>query len=151
MRAIHIVIAGVVFFAVGAQPASANNEMIGQILGGFAGGAIGSQVGNGRGNTAATIAGTLLGASVGGSVGRSMDQNDQANVQRALETQPDNRPVAWRNPNTGGEFRAQPTRTYQSSGGKPCRTYRVYGQVGGEAEAITGRACRQSDGTWRAQ
>ncbi|EHQ52855.1 17 kDa surface antigen [Ectothiorhodospira sp. PHS-1] len=132
---------------VGGCATGPTQEQTGAVIGGALGGVIGSQVGAGRGRTAAIIAGTLAGAVVGGSVGRTMDEVDRMNVSRALETSPDNRPVAWRNPNTGHSFQATPTRTYQASG-QDCREYTVIGNIDGSRETITGVACRDAQGRW---
>ncbi|MES2934971.1 MAG: RT0821/Lpp0805 family surface protein [Pseudomonadota bacterium] len=124
-------------------------EQTGMVVGGALGGILGSQVGSGTGSTVAAVAGTLLGAAIGGSVGRSMDQNDRIQVSQALETGQTGTPTHWRNPDTGNQYRVVPTRTYEKSG-TPCREYIVNGVVGGKPEEITGTACRQADGSWRA-
>ncbi|WP_369699369.1 RT0821/Lpp0805 family surface protein [Thioalkalivibrio sp. ALJT] len=134
-----------VAFLAGCQTAS--KQQTGAVIGGAAGGVIGSQIGGGRGRTAAIIAGTLAGAAIGGSVGRSMDDVDRMRVSRTLETTPDHQASTWRNPNTGHEYRATPTRTYRSAG-KDCREYQVQATIEGRPETITGTACRDESGRW---
>ncbi len=121
----------------------------GAVIGGVAGGVLGSQVGGGKGRTAAIIGGTLLGAMIGGNIGQQMDENDRYRAQQTLETMPDNRTTAWRNPNTGYEYAVTPTRTYESSG-THCREYATEALIGGKRETVYGTACRQPDGTWQA-
>lgn len=124
-------------------------EQTGMVLGGVLGGALGSQVGKGRGRTAATVVGTIAGAAVGGAVGRSMDDTDRMKVSQSLESGRTGVATRWRNPDTGNAYTVMPTRTYES-GDAPCRDYTVDGNIGGKKEKITGTACRQPDGTWRA-
>ncbi|WP_231362666.1 MULTISPECIES: RT0821/Lpp0805 family surface protein [unclassified Thioalkalivibrio] len=124
-----------------------SKQQTGALIGGAAGGVIGSQIGGGRGRTAAIIAGTLAGAAVGGSVGRSMDDVDRMRVSRTLETVPDRQSSTWRNPNTGHQYHATPTRTYRSSG-QDCREYQVQATMDGYPETINGTACRDASGRW---
>jgi surface antigen len=119
------------------------------VLGGVLGGALGSQVGKGRGRTVATVVGTIAGAAVGGKVGRSMDDTDRMKMAHSLESSRTGVATRWRNPDSGNAYTVMPTRTYES-GDTPCRDYTVDGYVGGRKEKITGTACRQPDGTWRA-
>lgn len=79
-----------------------------------------------------------------------MDDTDRLRAAQALETSPTGAPVHWRNPDTGREFTVVPTRTYAAAQG-PCREYTMDAQVGGRAEKVYGTACRQPDGSWRAQ
>ncbi len=140
-----LALAGAVALLAGCQTIS--KQQTGALIGGAAGGAIGSQIGGGRGRTAAIIAGTLAGAAIGGSVGRSMDDVDRMRVSRTLETVPDRQSSTWRNPNTGHQYQATPTRTYRSSG-QDCREYQVQATMDGYPETITGTACRDASGRW---
>lgn len=133
--------------ALAACTQTPTREATGTVLGGAAGGIIGSQIGGGRGQMAATIAGTLAGAAIGGAIGRTMDDVDRMRVQQTLESAPDNEPREWRNPNTGHRYEATPKRTYERDG-QPCREYEVLATIDGEAEKITGTACRDVYGNW---
>ncbi len=124
-------------------------EQGGAVVGGVLGGVLGSNVGQGEGRTAAIIAGTLLGAYVGSEMGRYMDDNDNRKAQSALEYNRDNQRSTWRNPNTGADVSAMPTRTYQSASGENCREYQTTVMVGGKQEKAYGTACRQSNGSWK--
>ncbi|BCO32046.1 hypothetical protein TspCOW1_21490 [Thiohalobacter sp. COW1] len=127
-----------------------NNAQIGSVVGGALGGALGAEAVDGDGETAAIIAGTLVGAAIGGAVGQRMDEVDRMRAQQALETRRDGRSAAWRNPNTDTRYRMTPTETYQTSSG-PCREYVLDAKIGGRTEQVHGVACRQADGSWKAQ
>lgn len=125
----------------------------GAILGGVAGGLLGSQVGGGKGKLAATAAGTLLGVFVGSSIGKSLDRADRIyatqTANRALESNPSGRTSTWSNPDSGHSGSVTPRRTVYASDGSPCRDYETTVTIDGRTETATGRACRQSDGTWK--
>jgi len=127
---------------------------LGMLAGAAGGAALGSQVGGGKGNIAAIALGTLGGAFLGKSVGDSLDRADLAYAERssqqALETARSGQPVSWSNPDSGNSGTITPTRTYQNAG-QFCREYTQTINVGGRNETATGRACRQSDGTWQIQ
>ena len=127
---------------------SCNREGIGAVLGGVTGGILGSKIGKGDGKTIATIGGTLIGIFVGSSIGRSMDEADHYCVQHALEHAPNNKAVAWKNPDTGQDYRVTPKKGY-NEGGQYCREYVVNSVVSGQSKKIYGTACRQADGSWR--
>lgn len=148
MKILPMVATVVLALSLGAcATAPPSQQQTGAVVGGVLGGLLGTQVGGGRGTTAAVIAGTLAGAAIGGAVGRNMDANDHRHVQRTLETAPDSRAVAWSNPNTGAQYQATPTRTFQSAG-QDCREYKIFGDISGQAETITGIACRDAQGRW---
>lgn len=124
------------------------NQDTGAVVGGVLGGVLGSNVGKGDGRTAAIIVGTLAGALVGGKIGQTMDEVDRAKTQRTLEDTRTGETVAWRNPDTSASYEMTPTRTYTAANG-PCRDYTMDAWIDGRKEAVTGTACRQSDGTWK--
>jgi surface antigen len=138
---------GILALSLGACAYPPTHEQSGAVVGGVLGGLLGTQVGSGRGTSAAIIAGTLAGAAIGGAVGRSMDATDRMQVSRTLEIAPDNRTVAWVNPNTNNQLQATPVRTFQASG-QDCREYRVQGEIDGRPETIVGTACRDAPGRW---
>jgi len=125
----------------------------GAILGGIAGGLLGSQVGGGKGKLAATAAGALLGVFVGSEIGKSLDRADRLyaarTTQSSLETTPSGTTSTWSNPDSGHRGTVTPTRTYRSARGENCREYQQTVTIGGRQETAVGRACRQSDGSWR--
>ena len=125
-----------------------NRDLAGQIVGGAVGAAVGSQFGKGDGQLIATGAGALIGVLLGGEIGRSLDAQDRACVGRTLETVPTGQTVAWRNPDTGADYRTTPRRTYQTDSGRYCREYTTSATVGGRQQQVYGTACRQPDGSW---
>lgn len=125
-------------------------EQSGMVIGGLLGGVVGSQFGQGSGRTAAVILGTLTGVAVGGAVGRSMSERDRYMTAQTLETVRTGVSSHWVNPDTGHRYTVVPTRTYGSDDG-PCREYQVNAVIGGRTEQMVGTACRQADGSWRAQ
>lgn len=128
--------------------AEVNNEAVGTVTGGVVGGLIGSQFGGGAGKVAAAAGGAFLGAVLGGRIGKYMDRQDRLEMQRALETGPTGKVVAWNNPDNGNRYQVTPTRTYYVSD-QPCREYTTRAVIGGKSEQIYGKACRQADGSWK--
>jgi surface antigen len=125
-----------------------NRDLLGGVLGGAAGAAVGSTIGKGSGNTAAIVGGAIIGIIVGGSIGRAMDEVDQNCVGQTLEHAPDGETIVWTNAETRTDYRVTPTRTYDSNG-RSCREYVSTAIVGGRAQQVYDRACRQPDGSWQ--
>lgn len=131
----------------------------GAVVGGVAGGMIGAEFGGGLGQTLFMGAGALIGAGVGYEAGNILYPSDQAaydnNARLALASQADGSLNQWSNPETGNGGIFIPTRTYVSSGGRPCRDYRAtLALKTKEAETgviahQNGTACQQADGSWR--
>ena len=127
-----------------------NNEQTGAITGAVVGGVVGNQIGGGTGKALATGIGIMAGAVIGGNVGKSMDRSDRIYYSRVLENTPTGQASSWRNPDTGNTYIVQPTRTYTQHG-SPCREYNTTAIIGGQKENVYGTACRQADGSWKAQ
>lgn len=129
-----------------ANPKTTIGGVGGATLGGLIAGAAG-------GNPAAIAAGVIGGGLVGGLIGNLLDDRDrrlQAEAaQRALESTPTGRSVAWRNPDSGHAGTVKPVRTYQTARGTYCREYQTTVTIEGRQERATGTACRQPDGSWR--
>jgi surface antigen len=128
--------------------AEVNNEQVGMVTGGVVGGLLGSQFGSGAGKVAAAAGGAFIGTVLGGRIGKYMDRQDRLEMQRALETAPTGRGIAWTNPDNGNRYNVTPTRTYYVSE-QPCREYTTKAEIGGKTEQIYGKACRQADGAWK--
>lgn len=128
--------------------AQVTNEGVGTVAGGVVGGLLGSQFGGGAGKVAAAAGGALLGAFVGGRIGQYMDRQDKMEMQRALETAPVGQSVIWTNPDNGNRYNVRPMRTYYIHE-QPCREYVTHATIGGKMEKIYGKACRQTDGSWK--
>lgn len=130
--------------------AEVNNEGIGTVAGGAVGGLLGSQFGGGYGKAAATAGGAVLGAYLGGQIGRTMDKLDRLEMQRSLETAPTGKAISWQNPDSGNHYTVTPTRTYYAKQ-QPCREYTTRALIGGKTQEVYGRACRQTDGSWKVE
>lgn len=132
---------------------SINKQDIGTGVGAIGGGVLGSTIGRGAGKTAATIGGALLGGIVGSSIGKSLDNADMAAYnsasQRALETGQPGQSMPWKNPQSGNSGTVTPQNYYQNSEGQYCREYSQTIVVGGQKQDGYGKACRQSDGSWK--
>ena len=128
--------------------ADVTNEGVGTVTGGVVGGLIGSQFGGGAGKIAAAAGGAVIGAYLGGQIGKSMDRQDRMEMQRALETAPTGQVVVWTNPDNGYHYSVRPTRTYYVAE-QPCREYTTNAVIAGKKQQIYGKACRQTDGSWR--
>ena len=126
------------------------NQEMGTLGGGALGGALGSQIGGGTGKTVAIIGGTMLGAIVGGKIGKSMDDVDQMKANQALEKTPTNQSTSWNNPDNGNRYTVTPTQTYTNTSGQPCRNYTTTAIIDNQRQEITGTACRDANGNWRA-
>lgn len=128
-----------------------NNQDVGTVSGAIAGGLLGSTVGRGGGQMVAIAAGTLAGAYLGGAVGRNMDIQDRRRMYRALENNSIGEPAYWRNDHTGAMYEVVPVRNVRVHGNRYCREYRTVANIGGRKQQIYGTACRQPDGSWKAQ
>lgn len=122
-------------------------------IGGLGGAAVGGLIAAAAGGGGSAIAASVIGgALVGGLAGNLLDARDKrmANeaAQRALETAPSGKPVAWNNPDSGHSGTVTPVRTFESNGSY-CREYQQTVTIGGRPENSFGTACRQPDGSWR--
>lgn len=124
-------------------------------IGSLGGAAFGGLIAAAAGGGGAAIAGAVIGGALLGALGGSMlDQRDKRMAaeaqQKALESAPAGRPVAWTNPDSGHEGTVTPVRTYQS-GDTYCREFQSDVVIGGKNEKAYGTACRQPDGSWKVQ
>ncbi len=65
----------------------------------------------------------------------------------ALEANRVGQTTSWDDPD-GSRHSVTPTRTYYD-GNVPCRDFRQTVEIDGQTEIMEGKACRQSDGSWR--
>ncbi len=126
-----------------------SSQLVGGALGAIVGGLLGSKVGKGKGKLAATAAGTLLGALAGASIAQSMDTADNECMRKALDAAPDQREVAWQNPDANAQYKVTPVKSYNNRAGRYCREYITEAVIGGRTEKVYGTACRQPDGAWQ--
>jgi len=123
-------------------------------IGAAGGGALGGLIAAAAGGSGAAIAASVIGGMlVGGLVGNLLDERDKRlaaeAAQKAMETAPTGKSVAWNNPDSGHSGTVTPTKTYQTANGTYCREYQTTVLIDGKQERATGTACRQPDGTWR--
>ena len=69
------------------------------------------------------------------------------NHNTALEKNQVGQTSSWSDPD-GKNYSVTPVKTY-SEGGVPCRDFRQTVEINGQTEILTGKACRQSDGSWK--
>lgn len=123
-------------------------------IGAAGGGTLGGLIAAAAGGSPAAIAASVIGGIlVGGVVGNLLDERDRRLAaeagQRALETAPSGRSVAWKNPDSGHSGTVTPTKTYQTASGTYCREYQTTVVIEGKQDKAYGTACRQADGTWK--
>ena len=110
--------------------------------------------GVGGGVPTAPPSGALPGGLVGGPAGHALDDSDLAymsqQTSKALETAPTNQTSSWVNPESKSPASVTPTRTYQQPDGTYCREFSQSITIKGQEQKVSGTACRQSDGSWRA-
>src|SRR6266540_3924694 len=98
--------------------------------------------------------GALGGAAFGGLIAAAAGGGGAAIAaaaqQKALESAPTGKPVAWTNPDNGHAGTVTPVRTYQS-GGTYCREFQSNVTIDGKPDKAYGTACRQPDGAWKVQ
>lgn len=128
--------------------------VLGAAAGGAAGGLIGSQIGRGSGNALATTAGVLGGLLLGGFAGGAVDKVNCAEAERARQralaaSTPIGQSIQWRDPQSGATGSFTPTREGRADNGAACREYTQTIIIGGEQKQGVGRACQQSDGSWK--
>lgn len=123
------------------------NQSAGQLIGAATGAVIGSQFGKGSGRLVGVALGTLAGTYIGGAIGQQMDARDcalaQQTMRRTLETAPDNKACAWRNPNNNhcGNITVVHTEEIPCDN-LVCRDYVHTVIIDGREERVHGRACR---------
>jgi surface antigen len=134
-------------------PGQVKKQTGGTLIGAGLGALTGSQIGGGKGKLAAVAIGALAGAYLGSEVGKSLDRADRLAMeqtsQTALESNRSGQASSWNNPDSGHSGTVTPTRTYQTASGGPCREYQQTVTIDGKTEQAYGRACRQSDGSWK--
>lgn len=146
---------GLIILTTGCSTLPTKQEQ-GAAAGAVLGGVLGSALGEGhRDRGWATALGVIFGAVIGDQIGAQLDERDRLlaarNLQYSLESTRDGISTTWQNPNTGNSGTATPTNTSTTSNGSPCREFTTEIKVGGEIQQGYGRACRQSDGSWKIQ
>lgn len=141
---------------IGCSSTDSPSQVGGKIIGGATGAVIGSQFGKGDGQLVAVAIGALLGAQLGGMIGEKMDARDRQlannSTVNALETAPDNKYVAWHNPNNNHSGNVAAYNTVENyDDNTVCRDYIHTVVIDGKEEKISGKACRNmsdQQGQW---
>ena len=66
---------------------------------------------------------------------------------KALENNRVGQTTSWADPD-GSNHTLTPTNTYNENS-RPCRDFRQTVEINGQTEIMTGKACRQNDGSWK--
>ena len=141
----------VLILTTGCATIQENPKTTGGALGG---GAFGGLIAAAAGASPAGIAASVMaGMLLGGALGKALDDRDKRlaaeAAQKALETAPTGKTVAWDNPDSGHSGTVTPTKTYQTGEGSYCREYQHTVTIDGKQEKAYGTACRQPDGSWK--
>jgi surface antigen len=124
-------------------------QTVGTLGGAAAGALLGSQFGKGNGRLLGAAAGALAGGFLGNRLGARLDerdaQRDSVAERDAIEM---NRPVSWRNDDTGNMGAVVPRDTFSDPAGRTCRQHEHSVVVEGRRETGLGTACRNPDGNW---
>lgn len=136
----------------GVLEGTCNAEAVGTVLGGAVGGTIGSQVVKDENRPVAILVGAVIGAVVGKQIGADIDAGDRGCMGHALELSGENKPVRWKNPETGVSYVLTPTRNFGDRS-HPCREFTTTiskGKGKGRNKALPVKrvACRKPSGEW---
>ena len=135
-----------------ASTQSGAKQAFGTLSGMVIGGALANDMADGSKNKGiATVLGAFMGGVIGQNIGAQLDERDRLLAgeayNTALEYNPTDKPVEWRNPDSGNYGRVTPVTTYRQNG-RYCREFTQEIFIGGEKQTGYGRACRQPDGSW---
>jgi surface antigen len=129
------------------------NETIGTAVGGAAGAMAGSSIGGGRGRAMATVIGAVLGLIVGREAGKAIDdgffEHATEVAQGSMDNNSDGQMTSWEDPDSDTSGTITPQTTYKNDTGEDCRDFESTMTLEGKTEVAHGRACRQSDGSWK--
>lgn len=94
----------------------------------------------------------LLGAGISGALGKlvdkEMDKTDRQQLINVYEYTPDHTVTAWRNPDTGNQFKVTPERTYVDlTTHRDCRQVEILSTIDGKEGKTEATACREN-GRW---
>ena len=123
----------------------ANKAQTGAGVGAMTGATIGALTAKNKVSGAAIGAG--IGLLLGYMVGNEMDKYDKEQINKALETQPSGKPMAWKNPDNGNQYEATPQPAYVQND-KVYRDIYIKANVDGQEKDVKAKAYRQPDGQW---
>jgi surface antigen len=127
------------------------NMTVGAVTGAVVGGVAGSFIGQGTGQIVAAGAAAVVGALVGAEIGKNMDNSDATNTYKAMNKNPKNKQMTWKNTKTGATYSVVPTSKVMAvDNHQHCRTYRATANIQNQNQKVmTGTACRLPNGTWQ--
>ena len=128
---------------VGADPNVMNKGTAMEVGGGLLGAVICNQLFEGHGSRDGWTAACGIGGFL---LAKSFTQQGQ----QALEQNKVGQSTSWVDPDNGQRVSMTPTRTFRDQNNRPCRDYESTVTMDGQPEVVTGTACRQDDGSWRA-
>lgn len=118
----------------------------GAILGAAGGAVVGQAIGR---NRYATIMAGAVGSILGYVIGEEMDKSDTEKLNNALENGASGKPISWKNPDTGDEYKIIPFEFFTDDATQQkCRKAKIIATLEGEEQITDSKACRQSDGHW---
>jgi surface antigen len=146
-----MIAASITLVAACSSNTKSENTTIGAVTGAVVGGVGGSFIGAGTGKVVAVGVGAIVGALVGGEIGNHMDSSDASNTFKAMNKNPKNKAMTWKNTKTGTMYTVIPTSKVMTVGNNThCRTFRATSLQSGESQKeITGTACRLTNGNWK--
>jgi len=99
--------------------------------------------------TGVAAAGNLIGSQIAAALDRADRKALQDSTATALENSPPNQVTPWHNSDSGSYGTVTPGPVQQVASGQYCRDFQQTIIVSGKEQQGRGRACRQSDGTWK--
>jgi surface antigen len=94
----------------------------------------------------AFMGGITIAPAIGGRVGARLDITDQACATESLERAKTGQTISWQTA-SGAPITLQVTRTAQSDGVN-CRDYVATAVFGSHTNTVSGKACKQQNGSW---
>ena len=126
------------------------NMTVGTVAGALVGGGAGTLIGQGVGRAVAVGTGIVGGALIGGYIGSHMDSSDHVKMNAAMNNAT-YKSTSWTNTKTGHSYSMKPTSSTQAMYGyNSCRQFESTATIDGKTQKVTGTACRQTDGNWKA-
>jgi surface antigen len=118
----------------------------GAIGGGAAGAVVGQALGR---NRYATVMVGAMGSILGYLIGEEMDKTDTEKLNNALESGQAGKPIAWKNPDTGDEYKIIPFEfVTDEATQQKCRNAKLVANLEGKEQITDTKACRSNDGQW---
>ena len=90
-----------------------------------------------------------MGSILGYLIGEEMDKTDTEKLNNALESGQAGKPIAWKNPDTGDEYKIIPFEFFTDEATQQkCRNAKLVANLEGKEQITDTKACRSNDGQW---